>query len=123
MYENGKLKGMLAVFPFAKIKKGNNTETQMESIINVIYNYEGDLIKSSTSYQNDKVTHIDNFIYNTDKQVVQKQTKTEGISIRETKYTYDKKGNLLKEKDLTPISITIMITREMHLIWYFRKLI
>ncbi|QGK76712.1 hypothetical protein [Flavobacterium sp. SLB02] len=98
-YENGKLKEMYNIFPFAKIKKGNKIMTQMESIINVVYNYENDLIKNAIGYQNDKITHVDNFIYNADKQLVKKQTKTEGISNRETKYTYNKEGNLLKEKE------------------------
>lgn len=97
-YENGKLKEMQIIYPFAEIKKGNKTETQMESILSAIYNYENDLIKNVTGLQNDKITHVDYFIYNADKQLVQKQTKTEGISTRETKYIYNKEGNLLKEK-------------------------
>ncbi|MNR17543.1 hypothetical protein D3C85_1342090 [compost metagenome] len=97
-YDNGKLKEMLAIYPFAKIKKGTETMTQMESIINVIYNYENDLIKNAIAYQNNKITHIDNFIYNSDKQLEQKQTKIEGILNRETNYTYNKEGNLSKEK-------------------------
>lgn len=97
-YNNGKLTEMLAIYPYAKIKKGAETMIQMESIINVIYNYENDLIKNSIGYQNDKITHVDNFIYNKDKQLIKKQTKIEGISNQETTYTYNKEGNLLKEK-------------------------
>jgi len=97
-YENGRLKEMNTIFPYAKFKRGNETMAQMESIMNVVYNYENDLIKNSIGYQNDKITHVDNFIYNIDKQLVQKQTKIEGIPNRETRYTYDKEDNLLKEK-------------------------
>lgn len=97
-YENGKLKEILTVCPYAQYKKGDKTFTQLESIYNVTYNYENDLIKNATGYQFNKVTHFDNFIYNIDKDVVKKQTTVDGILKSETKYQFTKEHNLSKER-------------------------
>lgn len=97
-YENGKLTEMLVVFPFAKIKRGKETLKQLKSVINVFYNYDDDLIQNSTSYENGKISHIDYFIYDTNKQVIKKEVKVDGILKYQTKYTFNKEGNLLKER-------------------------
>lgn len=96
-YENGKLKEMLAIYPNAKYKKGDKTMTQLESIFNVVYSYDNDVIKNAIGYRNNKITQVNNFIYNTDKDVVKRQTLVDGILKSETKFKFNTEHNLLKE--------------------------
>ncbi|RED24494.1 hypothetical protein BD847_1222 [Flavobacterium cutihirudinis] len=98
-YENGKLKELLIIYPYAQYKKGDKTLTQLESIMNIVYNYENDLIKSATGYENNKIRQLDYYFYNTSKLVIRKKSKSNDGRSNNTEYTYDDEHNLLKRKE------------------------
>lgn len=97
-YEKEKLKQMRVTYPLLKIKKGDTTITQVESTITAIYNYNQDLISNLKSIQNNE-THNTYFFYNPNKQLIRKQVIKDAILNTETNYTYNKEGNLLKERE------------------------
>lgn len=97
-YENEKLKQMRVTYPLLKIKKGDTMITQTASTITALYKYDDDLITNLKSIQNDE-THNVYFSYNPKKQLIKKQITKDAILSTETNYTYNKQGNLLKEKE------------------------